>query len=119
MRLLHYKHDGQEQIDALLSLIVEWSFVARGEWSESPFHQGDIAYYIGSSGDARVYILSVHELADQSEEDDSDFVTNVAAAVDAAGEDVGLVVNRLIAAIRLNDGKHIETYTEIGDFDLA
>lgn len=117
MRVLHCKLDGQEPIDALLGLIVEWTFVARGEWSESPFHQGDIAYYLGSSADARVYVLSLNELAERGEEDDSVFVTNVAAAVDAAGEDVRHVVNELIAATRLNDGHHVD-YTEIGDFDL-
>ena len=118
MKILHNARDGQNRIDELADLVVKWEFVGSGEWSESPFHQGDAAYYLGYSNDGRVYVLSISDLPASDDDDQDEYESNVAAATEAGESTPDQVVNKLIGSVREYGGKFIESYDQVGDFGL-
>lgn len=123
MKLLRNSLDGQDRVDTLAERVVEWVFVASGEWSESPWHQGNVAYHLGRSEDGQVYVLSMEDIAmpeDDSDVEDFDSAepVNVAALVDARDLTPEQAVRALIAAVRKHGGKKIESFDELGEFPL-
>lgn len=117
MEIRHRDLDGQNLIDDLAELVVRWEFVARGEWSQSPMHEGVAEYHLGYTSDGRIYVLRVDEV-DQSDPPNAPGGQHVAAAVDARGEDPNDVVRELIESLWQFGGKCIESYDAVGEFDL-
>lgn len=107
-------------VEEFAGQVTEWEFIASGEGSESPFHQWRCAFHLGRIGDGTAYALQLHDFGDPNEEyeDDEPFVEVVAVATGVAGEDKNEVLRAVMDAYVQSGRKYIETYDEIGDFDV-
>ncbi len=117
------KKGGDKAIARFLpQLTGEWEFIAKGEASESPFHQWDCAFYLGRSRDRSVYALQIIDFGDPDNrdpsEDEEGFEKVVAICHEPDTDDENLIVQQLLSTYKKHGGKYIELYHDVGRFDL-
>jgi len=86
----------------------KWTFLVSGEWSQSPYHQGNISFYIRSSDDNRYWALM-----------SGGFPRRIIAVADAP-EDTRLEIagGEMMRMVRAQDGDYIDLVHESGDIDF-
>ena len=82
-------------------------FIARGEWSQTPFHQGDVRFHVSRSSDHRTWALK-----------EIGFPTRmVAVAETTPDEPLELIAAEMMRQAQLHGGSYIEIPELVGDID--
>jgi hypothetical protein len=109
-------------IDDVQARLTDRVFIASGDGSDSPYHQWRCAFHLGRTPDRSAYgliLLDYGDLDDDDYDGEDAYVETVAVATDVAGWQESEIVQALLKAYRDAGGKYIDTFDEVGDFDLG
>lgn len=87
----------------------KWSFLVLGEWSQSPWHQGDLKFSIRSSEDRKYWALLSSGFPNR--------IVAVAHFID--GTNLETAGAQMLKALREQGGGYIDAVHEYGDIDIS
>jgi hypothetical protein len=87
----------------------EWKFLASGEWSESPYHQGNHTFYIRSDAMRQYWSLLSVGFPNQI----------IAVAYTPGPQELEVVAVAMLRAVRANGGDYIDTLDSVEQVDRS